>query len=467
MKKKRKHAKQNDKANRVIIKLLVFIVLLICAIFISLSFRNKYKTAFYKGTTIGGIDVGNLSEADAVKKINNEYMQKTFVIKKNGQTQDTIKYKDVAKYSAVSDVKKALKKQNATGVLSAFQSSSSYSISGVTADKQKLKARMAKYTKSGDKSTNASVEYNKNVGRIVLIKSHQGTQYDMGALTNAVKQAIDNGAKSIEIDDQKYYIKPTVTTESTEIQQKYQTLSKLMGHTIALTSNDENLKGMMKKTLKSADYMPHITYTNGKAGVDQTWLKSYVKSLTAIFNSPDSDLKIVTPDDSKEHTIKSGTYGKTVDSDAEVKQLTKDILSGTDVTRAVTLKANADDYKFGTFIFLSIKDQKIRMYKKGKKILDAAVVTGKDTADRRTNPGAYYIFYMKSPAVLKGQGYSSPVDFFAAFHNGQGFHNAPWRNKFGGDIWKSNGSHGCVNMSYNDAKTLYNNCKIGTPVFIE
>lgn len=45
---------------------------------------------------------------------------------------------------------------------------------------------------------------------------------------------------------------------------------------------------------------------------------------------------------------------------------------------------------------------------------------------------------------------ASRVDFFAAFHNIPGFHNAPWRNQFGGSIWKANGSHGCVNMSYKD-----------------
>jgi hypothetical protein len=461
--KEKKRTKQKDRASGIILRLIIFIILLICAIFISVSYRAKYRTAFYSGARIGGIDVGNLSEADAVKKVNEKYMQKTFTVTKNGKTQDVIKYGDVAEYSAENDVKKALSRQNSTGSLLTLRKGASYEISRVSADEEKLKKRMARYTKSSDRSTNASVSYNKNVERVVLIKSHQGTQYDMNVLASDVQKAISRGDKSIEIADQKYYIKPAVTTDSQEIQQKYQAISRVAGHTVTLRSAD----GKTEKKLASAEYMPHVSYSQGKMSVDQTWLKQYVRSLDAVFNTPEDGLKIVTPDDNKEHAIKKGTYGQTVNSEEEIKQLGSDILSGTDVSRNVTMKANADDYKLGTFIFLSIKDQKVRMYKKGKKILDAPVVTGKDTADRRTTPGAYYIFYKKSPAVLKGPGYASRVDFFAAFHNGQGFHNAPWRNQFGGSIWKTNGSHGCVNMSYKDGQLVYANCKVGTPVFIE
>ena len=50
------------------------------------------------------------------------------------------------------------------------------------------------------------------------------------------------------------------------------------------------------------------------------------------------------------------------------------------------------------------------------------------------------------------------------FNGGIGFHDASWRNTFGGTIYKKNGSHGCVNMPYAAAKTLFENVYAGMPV---
>ena len=39
---------------------------------------------------------------------------------------------------------------------------------------------------------------------------------------------------------------------------------------------------------------------------------------------------------------------------------------------------------------------------------------------------------------------------------GIGLHDSTWRGGyFGGEIYKYNGSHGCINMSYDDAKYVY------------
>ena len=48
---------------------------------------------------------------------------------------------------------------------------------------------------------------------------------------------------------------------------------------------------------------------------------------------------------------------------------------------------------------------------------------------------------------------------------GIGMHDSTWRGgAFGGDIYKYNGSHGCINMTYDDAKYIYDNVAMGTPV---
>jgi lipoprotein-anchoring transpeptidase ErfK/SrfK len=48
--------------------------------------------------------------------------------------------------------------------------------------------------------------------------------------------------------------------------------------------------------------------------------------------------------------------------------------------------------------------------------------------------------------------------------SGCGFHDATWQSVFGGDRYTYNGSHGCINMSYSDAETLYGLVWMGMPV---
>ena len=82
----------------------------------------------------------------------------------------------------------------------------------------------------------------------------------------------------------------------------------------------------------------------------------------------------------------------------------------------------------------------------------------------------YAIAAKASPAVLRGGegagAYETPVNFWMPFNGGQGLHDATWRYYFGGNIYKTHGSHGCVNLPYDAAKTIYENCKKGMAVIV-
>ena len=68
--------------------------------------------------------------------------------------------------------------------------------------------------------------------------------------------------------------------------------------------------------------------------------------------------------------------------------------------------------------------------------------------------------------MLRGPGYASPVSYWMPFDGGIGLHDATWRYKFGGEIYKTNGSHGCVNMPLSTAKTIYENIESDTPIIV-
>ena len=121
-------------------------------------------------------------------------------------------------------------------------------------------------------------------------------------------------------------------------------------------------------------------------------------------------------------------------------------------------------------VFVSIYRQKVTLIKNGKLIAESDCVTGMENV-RNTRRGAFKVEYMQRNRTLRGTNYkgvkyAQPVEFWVRFYGNTGFHSASYRSSFGGTIYKTNGSNGCVNLPYNFAKTLYNNAYIGMPVYV-
>ncbi|MBQ6153810.1 MAG: L,D-transpeptidase family protein [Ruminococcus sp.] len=126
------------------------------------------------------------------------------------------------------------------------------------------------------------------------------------------------------------------------------------------------------------------------------------------------------------------------------------------------------DYVGNTYVEICIEDQYMWFYKNTNLIQGTPVVTGNyGTMD--TPKGYHSVNNKASPCTLSGDGYTSYVDYWIAFiGSGYGIHDASWRNEgeFGGEIYKGNGSHGCVNTPYDAVERIYNNISIGTPVIV-
>ncbi len=140
---------------------------------------------------------------------------------------------------------------------------------------------------------------------------------------------------------------------------------------------------------------------------------------------------------------------------------------GTYLPLSVTINKNAYSKSVGNeYVEISIKQQRIWYYKNGDLKVTSKVVTG--NYGTNDTPKGYYKIYQKlSPATLVGPGYASRVNYWMAFtYSGCGIHDSSWRSSYGGNIYKGNGSHGCVNTPYGDVKKLYQYTRIGTPVIV-
>ena len=111
---------------------------------------------------------------------------------------------------------------------------------------------------------------------------------------------------------------------------------------------------------------------------------------------------------------------------------------------------------------IDIVNQHVWMYKNDTLIASTNCVTGNESARHSTPTGVYKLAGKQRDRYLRGKNddgtnYCSFVKYWMPFNGGIGLHDASWRSKFGGEIYKNSGSHGCVNLPRSVAETIYNN----------
>ena len=143
-------------------------------------------------------------------------------------------------------------------------------------------------------------------------------------------------------------------------------------------------------------------------------------------------------------------------------------------TQVVTLDS-VDSY-----VEIDLTRQRVWLYQNGECIENAPCVTGNVKSGHSTPTGIYYLMYKAKNATLRGYNndgsrYTSFVNYWMPFNGGIGMHDALWRYKtvngkkvaqFGGEIYKTNGSHGCVNLPIEAAKIIYENLDGTMPIIV-
>ena len=135
-------------------------------------------------------------------------------------------------------------------------------------------------------------------------------------------------------------------------------------------------------------------------------------------------------------------------------------------------------------VVISLEEQAMRVYQNGKLVNTFLVTTGRP--DKPSPPGTWWVEGKKSPTVFKAtvpktSPYwypDTPINYAMQYHsNGYFLHDSWWRADYGpgtqfphqdasGDIYSSQGSHGCVNMQKDDAAWLYNYVEVFTHIVI-
>lgn len=208
---------------------------------------------------------------------------------------------------------------------------------------------------------------------------------------------------------------------------------------------------------------------DGSVAIDEQQAKAFVKELAEKYDTAYTHRTFHTTA-GRDIQITQGDYGWRIDQEAETKHLLELLAAKQSAVcepiYAQTAAVHAQNDWGTTYVEVSLTDQYLWLYKDGKCILESYFVSGNPNRGHATPKGIYGLTYKTRDAMLSGQGYDSKVKYWMPFNRNVGLHDAPWRKTFGGQIYKSNGSHGCINLPPANAAKIYENVDKNTPVIV-
>lgn len=173
-------------------------------------------------------------------------------------------------------------------------------------------------------------------------------------------------------------------------------------------------------------------------------------------------------------TVKYVTYGTQLDKEAEYAYLLEALQGTSDPAETGSHVpcylhqgyARGKDDIGDTYIEIDMTEQKMYYYAEGKLTLETDVVTGNTGRRMGTPQGINFVYAKERNRTLRGANYASFVKYWMPVKGNVGIHDASWRSKFGGQIYKTNGSHGCINTPSDMMSQLYEMTEVGTPVIM-
>lgn len=309
-----------------------------------------------------------------------------------------------------------------------------------------------------------NVNFQYNNGSYEIIKEAYGNKINTEHFMEAIHLHIITGKTKLELDSRDCYINPTYTVNSEKTENTKNLLDKYLSAKI--TYQFGNVTEQVDRTLihqwLSVD-------ENLDVIINKQAVAKYITALSKKYNTV-GILREFQTSTGKKVELKDGLLGWKINCNDETEALFNNIKNSDTIEREPIYSQRAfsrEGNEIGnTYIEINITTQHLWFYKDGKLITQGAIVTGNPNRNNATVLGAYMVNYKQKEATLKGPGYEANVTYWIPFFGNMGLHDASWRYSFGGEIYKRNGTHGCVNLPFYLAKTIFEHVEEGTPVII-
>jgi hypothetical protein len=307
---------------------------------------------------------------------------------------------------------------------------------------------------------NASFKYTN--GSYEVIEEVYGNKIHKDKLDEVIKMSIAEGETKVDLNESLCYESPKYTLRSDRTLETRNLLNKYVSTKITYLLRSENEivdPNLINQWLRVDENLEVI--------IDKRAVKQYVQGLSKKYDTVGVARKFKTSVN-KIVEVRGGFYGWKIDCAVEIIALLDNIKLGQVLDKEPIYAQKAlsgDKNDIGnTYVEINITRQHLWFYKDGKLIAQGAIVTGNPNKGNATTVGVYMLNYKQKGSTLRGHNYEAEVTYWMPFNGNIGIHDASWRHSFGGNIYKRNGTHGCVNVPLYLAKTIFEKIKDGTPV---
>lgn len=460
-------AKKLSKKQKVLV-IVGVIVLLLLSVYVGMAIF--FNTHFAFRTTVNGVKASGKNPEQIEKQIKKETEEYKLTFQERGNKSEVLEGSKISlKPEFDGSLEKELKKQNGFAwPIYLFKSSEIEVEAMITYDQESLETELQSLACMDEgqmkKPENASVsEYSKGKG-YEIVPEKAGTEIDYAKFLEAVDDSLKNLQKEMSLEDKGCYTKPEITQDSQELKTLVDTMNQYAGAevTYKFGSKSEILDGTTISQWLSVN-------DNMEVEISQEKISEYVASLADNYNTAGKPKSFTTSYGST-ISVSGGDYGWKIDKEAEIEALTENIKTGEKISKEPVYAKTAnshDENDYGnTYAEVNLTAQHMYYYKDGALVLESDFVSGNEAKGWNTPTGVYGLYYKQKDKTLRGEGYATPVSFWMPFNGGVGFHDATWRDDFGGNYYRKSGSHGCINLPYSAAKKLYENIESDCPVFV-
>jgi vancomycin resistance protein YoaR len=448
-------------------KAIIGILIFISTIFIIyLGFAIYFMNHFYFGSSINCISVSGKSINTVNEIMASELEKYELKLKERNGKIEQIKAKEIElRYDSGEEFNDSKEKQNPfKWIVGVFNEEDVEFTEEVKYDAKLLNEKINELACFDSKNIiepkNPTFKYTDN--GYVIVKEIDGNKVNKDILRKYLIDAILNKQTSIDLESIQCYVKPKYTSTSQKIIYTKYLLNRYTSSKITYTFGEDKevLDGdMINKWLAVSEDI--------QISLDEKEIEKYMNNIEEEYNTVGKQRSFVTSSGNGVE-ISGGDYGWCIDKEKEIEAIIEAIKRGKVVTKDPEYIQTAlvrDKNDIGnTYVEINLASQHLWLYKKGVLIADGPIVTGNVSNGHSTPQGIYTLKYKQKNAVLRGVDYAAPVSFWMPFNGGIGIHDAGWRSSFGGEIYKTSGSHGCINAPYYLAKEIFNNIQSGIPV---
>lgn len=427
-----------------------------------------FQSHFLPSVTLNGISVSGKSQDEVERLITEEINGYEIAVKERDGGEERIKGADISLRPEFGDgiIRKIEEQNGFAWPIALWRPQAWQEPTMVCFDEEELEAAAASLSCVQPENQNAPQdarcsEYKD--GGYQIIPEEQGNKIRKKRFLSVLKEAVGSLRETVDLEEEGCYEEPEVTAESETLQKLLDTLNQYVKTVITYDLGEKT------ETLDGSTIHAWIRVAGMEASINEEAVAEYVDGLASAHNTVFRKHTLKTSY-GKTVDITNGDYGWKVDKEGEKEQILKDIQEGKQVKREITYaqrgKSHGEHDYGDTYVEINLTAQHLYFYKNGSLLVESDFVSGNLSKNYDTPTGIYGLTYKERDAVLRGENYASPVTYWMPFCNNVGMHDASWRSSFGGNIYKTSGSHGCINLPKSAAQKIFENIEEGDPVLV-